>query len=88
MPTVQKVLRGQIFLLGDRTQRAALDLLEGPVDATYSRNRFPVCVRGPSPRGGPTGVECFATRKRRQAGTVNIGDIVDADFTASTWIVI
>jgi hypothetical protein len=35
-------LRRQKFLLGDRMQGAALDILEGLVEAVYSRNRSPV----------------------------------------------
>ena len=42
MPTVEKFPRSQKFLLGDRMQGAALDILEGLVEATYSRNRSPV----------------------------------------------
>jgi hypothetical protein len=30
------------FLLGDRTQGAALEIIEGLVEATYTRNRLPV----------------------------------------------
>ena len=77
------------FVLGDRVQQAA----HSTFSKASSRPRIAAtdlwrCRRVPSPRGGPTGVECFATRKRRQAGTVNIGDIVDAEFIASTGIVI
>ena len=42
MPTVEKFSRNQKFLLGDRMQSAALDIIEGPVEATYTRNRPPV----------------------------------------------
>jgi hypothetical protein len=69
-------------------QSAALDIIEGLVEATYSRNRSPVLRRVPSPREGFTDVECFAFRKRRGSGAVNSGDVVDADFTASTGIMI
>ena len=37
IPTVEKFPRAQRFLLGDRMQSAALDVLEGLVEATYSR---------------------------------------------------
>jgi hypothetical protein len=56
MPKVEKFPRSQKFLLGDRLQGAALDILEG--------------------------------LKRRGSGAVYTGDVVDADFTASTGIVI
>ena len=36
IPTVEKFPRGQRFLLGDRIQVTALDVLEGLVEATYS----------------------------------------------------
>jgi hypothetical protein len=42
VPTVKKFPRAQKFLLGDRIQSAALDVLMGLVEATYSRNRTPV----------------------------------------------
>jgi hypothetical protein len=42
---VEKFPRAQKFLLGDRIQSAALDVLVGLVEATYSRNRTPV-LRG------------------------------------------
>jgi len=42
MPTVEKFPRSQKFLLGDRMQGAALDIIEGLVEATYTRNRLPV----------------------------------------------
>ncbi|MBK8174676.1 MAG: diversity-generating retroelement protein Avd [Rhodospirillales bacterium] len=42
VPTVEKFPRAQKFLLGDRIQSAALDILEGLVEATYTRNRAPV----------------------------------------------
>ena len=35
MPTVEKFPRSQKFLLGDRMQSAALDIIEGLVEATY-----------------------------------------------------
>ena len=42
VPTVEKFPRAQKFLLGDRIQSAAIDVLEGLVEATYTRNRVPV----------------------------------------------
>ena len=42
MPTVEKLPRSQKFLLGGRMQGAALDIIEGLVEATRSRNRSPV----------------------------------------------
>lgn len=39
IPTVEKFPRAQKFLLGDRLQASALDVLEGLVDAAYTRNR-------------------------------------------------
>jgi hypothetical protein len=42
IPTVEKFPRSQKFLLDDRMQSAALDILEGLVEATYTRNRLPV----------------------------------------------
>ncbi len=37
IPTVEKFPRSQKFLLGDRLQATALDMLEGLVEATYTR---------------------------------------------------
>lgn len=45
VPAVEKFPRSHKFLLGDRIQSAALDVLEGLVEATYTRNRRPV-LRG------------------------------------------
>jgi len=42
IPTVEKFPRNQKFLLGDRIETAALDVVEGIVDATYTRNRAPI----------------------------------------------
>jgi hypothetical protein len=42
VPTVEMFPRTQKFLFGDRIQSAALDVLEGLVEATYTRNRVPV----------------------------------------------
>jgi hypothetical protein len=42
IPTVERFPRAQKFLLGDRIQSTALDVVEGLVEATYTRNRAPV----------------------------------------------
>jgi len=42
VPTVEKFPKSQKFLLGDRIQTTALDMLEGLIDATYTRDRRPV----------------------------------------------
>jgi 23S rRNA-intervening sequence protein len=39
VPTLDKFPRRQKFLLGDRIENTALDVLEGLVEATYTRNR-------------------------------------------------
>ena len=39
VPTVEKFPRSQKFLLGDRLQATALDVLERLVEATYTRDR-------------------------------------------------
>ena len=39
IPTLDKFPRGQRFLLGDRIQSTALDVLEHLIDATYSKAR-------------------------------------------------
>ncbi len=39
MPTVEKFPRSYKFVLGDRIQVAAIGVLEGLVEATYTRNR-------------------------------------------------
>ncbi len=39
MPTVEKFPRSQKFLLGDRIQALALDVLDALIEATYTRNR-------------------------------------------------
>ncbi len=41
IPVVDRFPQRQKFLLGDRIQTMALDVLEGLVEATYSRNRVP-----------------------------------------------
>lgn len=45
IPTVEKFPRSQKFLLGDRLQAGALDVLEGLVDAAYTRNRSAILQR-------------------------------------------
>ena len=39
VPTVEKFPRSQKFLLGDRIQSTALDILESLLEATYTRDR-------------------------------------------------
>ncbi len=39
VPTVEKLPRSQKFLLGDRIQTTALDVLERLIEATYTRGR-------------------------------------------------
>lgn len=39
IPTLEKLPRGQKFLLGDRIQAAALDVFERLIEATYSKAR-------------------------------------------------
>jgi len=39
IPAIEKFPRTQKFLLGDRIQRTALDVLESLVEATYTRDR-------------------------------------------------
>ena len=39
VPTLDRFPRAQRFLLGDRVQRTALDVLESLVEATYTRRR-------------------------------------------------
>ena len=39
VPAVERFPRSQKFLLGDRIQRTALDVLESLIDATYTRQR-------------------------------------------------
>ena len=57
-PTVEKFPRSQKFLLGDRIQGAALDIIEGLVEATYTRNRLPVLRSTSSSSSSDT---CFAS---------------------------
>jgi hypothetical protein len=42
VPTVEKFPRSQKFLLGDRIQSTALDVLERLIEATYTRARHPM----------------------------------------------
>ena len=44
-PTLERFPRAQRFLLGDRIQRTALDVLESLVEATYTRRRQPPLTR-------------------------------------------
>jgi hypothetical protein len=39
VPTIEKFPRSQKFLLGDRIQTAALDVLDALIEATYTRDR-------------------------------------------------
>jgi len=41
VPTVEKFPKSQKFLLGDRIQSLALDIMESLVEATYSKNPIP-----------------------------------------------
>ena len=45
VPTLERFPRAQRFLLGDRIQRTALDVLESLVEATYTRRRQPPLTR-------------------------------------------
>jgi hypothetical protein len=45
IPTVDKFPRAQRFLLGDRMQTLSLDVLEGLVEATYTRDCKPHLAR-------------------------------------------
>lgn len=45
MPAVDKFPRSQKFLLGDRIQSLALEVLEGLVEATYTSERRPILTR-------------------------------------------
>lgn len=49
LPTLEKFPRSQRFLLGDRIERTALDVLEGLVEATYSAQCEPLLLRTPEP---------------------------------------
>lgn len=44
-PTVEKFPRAQKFVLGDRIQTAALEVLEALIEATYTRGRAPLLGR-------------------------------------------
>lgn len=45
VPTLDRFPRSQRFLLGDRIQGAALDVLESLIEATYTRRRQPHLAR-------------------------------------------
>jgi len=45
IPAVEKFPRRQKFLLGDRLQTTVLDVIEGIVEATYTRNRIAILRR-------------------------------------------
>ena len=45
IPTVEQFPRAQKFLLGDRLQTTALDVLDGLIEATYSREAGPILRR-------------------------------------------
>ncbi len=45
IPAVEKFPRAQKFLLGDRIQSTALDVLEALIEATYTRDRRPHLAR-------------------------------------------
>jgi hypothetical protein len=42
VPTLEKFPKSQKFLLADRIQTLALDVLEGLVDETYTKNVLPL----------------------------------------------
>ncbi len=45
VPTVEKFPRSQKFVLGDRIQAAALDVLDALIEATYTRSRDAMLAR-------------------------------------------
>lgn len=45
IPILEKFPRGQRFLLGDRIETATLDVLEGLIEATYSRDARAILAR-------------------------------------------
>jgi hypothetical protein len=45
MPTVEKFPRSYKFVLGDRIQTVAMDVLEGLIEATYTRRRGSILSR-------------------------------------------
>ncbi|MFP6743212.1 MAG: diversity-generating retroelement protein Avd [Alphaproteobacteria bacterium] len=45
IPTVEKFPRSQKFLLGDRIQSTEIDVLEGVIEATYTRDRDRLLIR-------------------------------------------
>lgn len=45
IPTLEKFPRGQRFLLGDRIESTALDVLDGLIEATYARDSRAILLR-------------------------------------------
>ncbi|MDP2831998.1 MAG: diversity-generating retroelement protein Avd [Pseudomonadota bacterium] len=45
VPTVERFPRSQKFFLGDRIHGLALDVLEGLLEATYTKDRLPILTR-------------------------------------------
>ncbi len=45
IPTVEKFPRSQKFLLGDRIRNTVPKVLEGLIEAAYTKNRAPILVR-------------------------------------------
>ena len=45
VPTLERFPRSQKFLLGDRAQRVALDVLEALIEATYTKRRDTALAR-------------------------------------------
>ena len=45
IPTIERFPKSQRFLLGDRMQATALDVLEQLIEATYTRDRVPALRR-------------------------------------------
>ena len=69
IPTLDKFPKSQRFLLGDRIESTALDMLEGLIEATYTRSRSVQgrigCARvrsGPAMMSGPS--DWVAKRRR------------------------
>jgi hypothetical protein len=52
VPTVERFPRSQKFLLGDRMQSTALDVLERLIEATYTRARSPMLAAANLGAGG------------------------------------
>ena len=74
VPTVEGFPRSQKFLLGDRLQATALDVLEALIEATYTRDRRGQLARAnQSPLAWPHGarrVECILYRQPSNAWRV------------------